>query len=121
MPSDIINVAENIVDVSSKVTNAVNKNSTGEAVASLAAVPTEIAARKIIEKAAQKHKSIEKLEHIAGAAASVASGVDSQDSVGAATSAAITSVPKYYVSQKVTKTIKKGLDDHYKNSQEIKT
>ena len=120
LPSDIINVAENIVDVSSKVTNAVNKNSTGEAVASLAAVPTEIAAKKIIEKAAQKHKSIEKLEHIAGAAASVASGVDSQDSVGAATSAAITSVPKYYVSQKVTKTIKKGLDDHYKNSQEIK-
>lgn len=120
LPSDIISGVENVIEIGSNVAKAVNKTNTGEAVASLAAVPAEIAAKKIIANAALKHKAIEKIEHISSAAANIATSVNSQDSVGSATSAAIESVPKYYVTQKVTKGIKNGLDDHYQKNIERK-
>lgn len=115
-----IEKAEKALYVGGKIATAANKNTAGEAAASLAAVPAELVAKKAIEKASQKHSSIGKMEKAAGAVANLTASIDSQNSIGSAVSSSVTAVPKYYISQKAGEAVKKAATDHYKNKLEKK-
>lgn len=112
----IVKNAEKAIYLGSKVVSAANKNTIGEASASIAAIPVELAAKKLYEKAAEKHLALEKAEKLAAASIKVAASVESEESVGAASSAAVTAIPKYYISQKAEKKVTDAIHNHHDNS-----
>lgn len=106
---------ENALYLEGKISGAANKDSTGEAAAALSAVAAEIAAKKVIEEAAKKHKSIGQISRASGAVGELSSSIERESSVGSAAASAFTSVPKYYVAQKAADTVKKASQKHYKD------
>ncbi|MGN1135159.1 MAG: hypothetical protein ACI4SF_02965 [Oscillospiraceae bacterium] len=112
--------AENILYLEGKISSAANKGSTGESAAALSSTAAEIALKKVVEKAAQKHKSIGEMSRAAGAVAELSSSIDNENSIGSATASSVTAVPKYYIAQKAADTVKKTSEKHYKDKLEKK-
>ena len=106
---------EDVLYLEGKVSGAVNKGSTGEAAAAISVAAAEIAAKKVIEEAAKKHKSIGEISRASGAVGELSSSIDRENSVGSAVASAFTAVPKYYISQKAADTVKKSSQKHYKD------
>lgn len=106
---------EDVLYLEGKVSGAVNKGSTGEAAAAISVAAAEIAAKKVIEEAAKKHKSIGEISRASGAVGELSSRIERENSVGSAAASAFTAVPKYYISQKAADTIKKSSQKHYKD------
>lgn len=112
--------AENILYLEGKISSAANKGSTGESAAALSSAAAEIALKKVVETAAQKHKSIGEMSRAAGAVAELSSSIDNENSIGSATASSVTAVPKYYIAQKAADTVKKTSEKHYKDKLEKK-
>lgn len=106
---------EDVLYLEGKVSGAVNKGSTGEAAAAISVAAAEIAAKKVIEEAAKKHKSIGEISRASGAVGELSSSIERENSVGSAVASAFTAVPKYYISQKAADTVKKSSQKHYKD------
>lgn len=106
---------EDVLYLEGKASGAVNKGSTGEAAAAISVAAAEIAAKKVIEEAAKKHKSIGEISRASGAVGELSSSIERENSVGSAVASAFTAVPKYYISQKAADTVKKSSQKHYKD------
>ncbi len=98
--------AQSAVQLKSEVDNALNKDSTGEAVVAAAAIPITHAATKAVRKLADKNRTVNVGKTGFELAAKVTAEVSSADSVGEATVNAVAAVPKYIIEKEAEKTVR---------------
>ncbi len=103
--------AQSAVQLKSEVDNALNKDSTGEAVAAAAAIPFTHAATRVVRKLADKNKAVNAGKTGFELAAKVTAEVTAADGVGEATANAVAAVPKFVVEKKVEKTVRQVMQD----------
>ncbi len=97
--------AQSAVQLKSEVDNALNKDSTGEAVVA-AAIPITHAATKAVRKLADKNRTVNVGKTGFELAAKVTAEVSSADSVGEATVNAAAAIPKYIIEKEAEKTVR---------------
>lgn len=105
--------AQSVVQLKSEVDNALNKDSTGEAVVAAAAIPFTHAATKAVRKLADKSKAVNAGKTSFELTAKVTAEVAAADGVGEATVNAVTTVPKYFVEKKVEKTVRQVMQNQH--------
>lgn len=105
--------ARSVLQLKSEVDNALNKDSTGEAVAAAAAIPFTHAATKAVRKLADKNKTVNAGKTGFELAAKVTEGIAAADGVGDAAANAVVAVPKYVVEKKVEKTVQQVMQNQH--------
>lgn len=105
--------AQSVVQLKSEVDNALNKDNTGEAVIAVAAIPLEHAAKKAVQKLADKNRVVNAGKTGSELAAKVTAGVAAADSVGEASANAVAAVPKYVIEKKVEKTVHQVMQNQH--------
>lgn len=105
--------AQSVVQLKSEVDNALNKDSTGEAVAAAAAIPFTHAATKTVRKLADKSKAVNAGKTSFELTAKVTAEVAAADGVGEATVNAVAAVPKYVIEKKVEKTVRQVMQNQH--------
>lgn len=111
--STLFDKAQSAIQLKSEVDNALNKDSTGEAVAEVMTIPFKHAATKAVRNLADKNKAVNAGKTSFELTSKITAGIAAADGVGEATANAVGAVPKYIVEKKVEKTVRQVIQNQH--------